>query len=293
MVTPSFSFVRRAQLPLFFTVAYLLSWLVWGTYIAQQSGLLTFHLPESFFAYFALTLAVLIVAGLTGGRTALIDIARRVVRWRVGFQWYVLALLVPIGLPLLTAGIYRLLGGSVPMGVDVPLGSAIVYFFAFGAKALITEEVAWRGFALPRLLVNRSALSASIILGLLWGIWHTPLFFIAGTGQSKWPYLGFLLFAVAESILITWIFNNTRGSVLLATLFHAASDAALSFSGVLFGGQLLFWLAVGVTSIAALIVVLVEGPARLSRKNSIAEAMFIPAVEDSMDKSSAISRNLS
>jgi hypothetical protein len=61
------------------------------------------------------------------------------------------------------------------------------------------------------------------------------------------------------------MYNNTRGSVLLATLFHAASDAALSFSGVLFGDQLLFWLTVVVFWVAVIIIIVVEGPARLAR----------------------------
>lgn len=172
---------------------------------------------------------------------------------------------MPIVLSLLPAALYWLLGRPVPMGVDVPLSAAIIYFFTFGAKAWVTEEIAWRGFALPRLEAGRSALVASIILGLLWGVWHTPLFFIAGSSQSGWPYIGFLLFAIAESILITWLYNNTRGSVLLATIFHAATDAALSFSGVLFGDQPLFWLTVAIFWIAAIIVVIVTGPTYLIR----------------------------
>ncbi|MEO8971150.1 MAG: CPBP family intramembrane glutamic endopeptidase [Ktedonobacteraceae bacterium] len=163
--------------------------------------------------------------------------------------------------------------------------SVAIYFVTFGAKLLVTEELAWRGFALPRLLVGRSALSASVILGLLWGVWHTPLFFIAGTGQSTWPYLGFLLFAIAESVLMTWMYNNTRDSVLLSTLFHAASDAALVFSGVLVGGQLLFWLTVAVTCAAALVVVIVEGPTRLARGKRADQAALAPpeyAAEESV-----------
>ena len=265
MHSRSSSFWRRYQIPIFFVLAYALSWLVWGTYIAQQHGLLSFHLPESFFAYFALTLATVIVAWFAGGKSALLDLLHRLLRWRVGIQWYALALLVPVVLSLLPAAIYWLFGRPVPMGVAVPLGAAVVYFFTFGAKAWVTEEIAWRGFALPRLESGRSALAASVILGLLWGVWHTPLFLIAGTAQSGWPYIGFLLFAIAESILVTWIYNNSRGSVLLATIFHAATDAALSFSGVLFGDQLLFWLTVAIFWVAAIIVVIVAGPSRLIR----------------------------
>jgi hypothetical protein len=103
------------------------------------------------------------------------------------------------------------------------------------------------------------------------------LFLIAGTGQSTWPYLGFVLIAIAESILTTWIYNNTRGSVLLATIFHISSNVTLAFSGVLFGSPLLFWLTVGVYWVAAIIVVVVEGPARLSRANIADDAVLAPS----------------
>ena len=125
-------------------------------------------------------------------------------------------------------------------------------------------------------MVGRSALSASVILGLLWGAWHTPLFLIAGTGQSRWPYLGFLLFAIPTSILTTWIYNSTGGSILLATIFHAAFDATLAFSGVLYGDPLLFWLMVAVTWVAAGVVVWVAGPARLARGPQVAHALAPP-----------------
>ncbi len=147
----SASFIKRYQIPMFFILAFALSWLVWGTYIAQQQGLINFHLPEAFFAYFALTLAVIIMAWLVGGRAAIMDIIHRILRWRVGIQWYPLALIVPIALTLISVLLYRLVGGTVEMGIEVPLGAAIAYFFMFGAKAWITEEAAWRGFVLPRL----------------------------------------------------------------------------------------------------------------------------------------------
>ena len=270
------SFVKRYQIALFFILAYVLSWLVWGTYIAEQQGLIGFHLPESFFAYFALTLAVIIIALAVGGRAALMDILRRILRWRVSVKWYVLALVVPPVLCVISVLLYRAIGGSVVMGAEVSLGAAIAYFFMFGAKAWITEEAAWRGFVLPRLQTRYSALVSSLILGVMWGVWHTPLFLMNGTGQSRWPYLGFLIFAVAESVLTTWIYNSTGESVLLATLFHAATDAALSYSGLLSGDQNAFWLTVILHVIVAAVVVVYAGPARLVRGQTEQQAVAAP-----------------
>ncbi|MBX3062305.1 MAG: CPBP family intramembrane glutamic endopeptidase [Anaerolineae bacterium] len=262
------SFVKRYQVLLFFILAFLLSWLVWETYILEQQGRISFHLPDSFFAYFALTAAVLIVAALAGGRAAITELWQRLIRWRVDVQWYVLALLVPILLAAISAVVSSLLGSSVPTGIAMSLGGAVSYFFLFGAKLWITEELAWRGFVLPRLQARMSALPAALLLGLLWGVWHTPLFLINGTGQSTWPYLGFVLFAMADSVLVSWIFNNTHGSILLVTIFHAATDAALSFSGVLSGDQSAFWITVVIHVIAAVVVVVVEGATYLSRAHA-------------------------
>ncbi len=271
----SSSFVKRYQIPIFFVLAYLLTWLVWGSQIAQQHGWLSFHIPDTL-AYWALTISVLIVASLAGGKDAILDIVRRIFRWRVGIQWYALALLVPVVLVVVPAVVYWLFGGHVPISTYMTPFGALIYAITFGPVSWLTEETAWRGFALPRLQVGRSALTASLILGLLWGIWHTPLFFIAGTGQSTWPYVGFLLFTLAESVLTTWIFNNTRGSVLLANIFHIASNITLSFFGILSGSMVLFWLGVVVYLIAAIIVVLVAGPAHLMRGKPGDESVLVP-----------------
>src|SRR3712207_6537622 len=84
------------------------------------------------------------------------------------------------------------------------------------------EELGWRGYALPRLLARRSALAASLILGLLWGLWHLPTFYVLGAPQHGLPISAFLLLTMAYSVLFTWIYLHTRGSVLIATLFHSA-----------------------------------------------------------------------
>lgn len=84
------------------------------------------------------------------------------------------------------------------------------------------EELGWRGFALPRLQARMSALSASLILGLLWALWHLPLYLTAGHPLSEVFFGWFLLSILADAILFTWIFNNTRGSLLVVLLFHAS-----------------------------------------------------------------------
>ena len=273
------SFWQRRQIPLFFILAFALSWLVWGSQIAEQQGLLGFHIPGKL-AYFGVSFAAFIVAGLAGGRAAVMLLLKRMVRWRVDPLWYGAAILLPILLALATVGLYRLAGGSAVMGAQLSLTAALLYFVTNAPFMLITEETGWRGFALPRLQAQHSALVASLLIGLIWGIWHTPLFFMAGEAQSSYPYVAFVLFAMAESILTTWIFNHTHGSVLLTTLFHAATDAALVYTGVVSGSAALFWLAAGITWLAAVAVIALEGAASLARTQADSEAGFVPSLPD-------------
>jgi len=93
--------------------------------------------------------------------------------------------------------------------------------------ASFAEELGWRGFALPRLQQRYGPVLGTVILGTLHGLWHLPAFFTQILGPFSLPnYAGFLFVAIAATFLYTWIFNHTRGSVLLATLTHGFGDAA-------------------------------------------------------------------
>jgi membrane protease YdiL (CAAX protease family) len=234
-------------------VTIALSWIVWGTVIAQQDGVLSFHIPQSL-AFWLLAIGIPAVAYIFEGKAAVLDLVHRLLRWRVAPVWYAVAVLLPLGLALAAAIVSSLLGQDISPGSREPLGDALGYF-AFGVLFFgLTEETAWRGYILPRLQTRMSTLTAAVVLGLLWGMWHTPLWFIAGEDQRAWPYVGFLAFAVAVSVLITWVFANTAGSVLLVAIFHASTDASLAYSGVLSSGTIAFWIAVIAFSVAAVVV---------------------------------------
>jgi membrane protease YdiL (CAAX protease family) len=192
------------------------------------------------------------------------------VRWRVGVQWYVVAIFLPALLFLGAAALYSYFGGTLP-----PTGAPAMAVFFVPLLLVIQgvfngEELGWRGFALPRLQGRFNALVASLILGVIWTLFHAPIFFTRGTsifgGQSSESPVGFLISTVALSVLFSWLFNNTTGSVLLVWLFHSAINT--------WPGQIipaahsgpLYWTAVGLTCLAAVIVVVAFGPARLSRK---------------------------
>jgi membrane protease YdiL (CAAX protease family) len=88
------------------------------------------------------------------------------------------------------------------------------------------EEVGWRGYALPALQARYSALLSSLILGVLWALWHLPVFFNPDTLYSNLPFALWLAYAVPLAVIITWLFNSAGGSVLMAIVFHAVINAS-------------------------------------------------------------------
>jgi membrane protease YdiL (CAAX protease family) len=148
-----------------------------------------------------------------------------------------------------------------------PNANLLLLVIPFLIADLITngEEIGWRGYVLPRLQVKHSALVASLILGVIWGLWHLPKFI------NHWNTAAFGWFMVgitANAILYTWIYNNTKGSLLLASLFHAASNTA----GVFLPVSTTVEIDVSTEAVEAVIlvviaavVVYVAGAARLSR----------------------------
>ena len=209
--------MRKHPLIAFFVLAYLLTW--WIYPLLRFSPLL--GIP----GLFGPALAAIIMAAVTGGKSGVKQLLSRVVLWRVGVRWYVIALGLPTVLSLVTASLSYLLGSAE----FIQAGSVSVLDFVVFVL-VVGEELGWRGYALPLLLEKRSAVTASLILGLIWGVWHLPTFVIPGTPQYGLPFVAFLLLTIEYSILMTWVFLHTSGSVLIATLFHGAINLSQGFS---------------------------------------------------------------
>ncbi len=242
--------MRKSGLPLFFALAFALPWLVWFTGIAQDAGLISWHLPDSLAFWLGLTIATYMTAAVTGGWPAVKDLLLRLVRARVAPQWYLIAVLLTPAIALAAAGIGMVIDSPTQVATanagSLP-GLLLLNIWLF----LVTEETAWRGFALPRLQSRMSALSAALVLGLIWGLWHIPLFLKAGSFQASIPFSGFMVSILATSVVTSWIFNHTRGSVLLVALFHAVTDVTIAFLGVMSSGSVLFWIFVALQCLAA------------------------------------------
>jgi uncharacterized protein len=240
----------------FFVLTFGLSWLAWGTLLANEAGLLGWRLPENA-GFLAVPVAAVVVAAWFDGRRALGDFFRRFLIWRLPLRWYLAALILP-GLPALAAiGFFVAAGGRPEVGGLVPVAATVPLLLTQFVTHLLTEEAGWRGFALPRLRALRGPLASSLILGAVWAVWHVPLFFAPDTKQT-YPFAGFAIQVIAITIVMTWIFDNTRGSILIAALFHAAMNTWWAVLNVLWGASALFWLCVGFTVVLAAIVLVLQ-----------------------------------
>ncbi len=239
-------FLQHYPLVCYFVMAYGFSWLAWLPYVLSQ-GKVSF-LPASLAelgilpgAYLGPLLSGFLMTAATEGRPGVGRLLRRFVLWRVGWQWYLFTL---VGVPLLTLLGYLAVPGGVA-ALHNPLPQILLLYPLFLVVEILTsalaEEPGWRGFALPRLQTRYGALLGTLILGTLWGCWHLPLFLTAwGHGATWLDIVVFILTTIGNAILITWAFNHTRGSLLLAILFHASLDAAGSSLGNFFDIHWLF-----------------------------------------------------
>lgn len=241
--------MKRRPLALFLAAAFLLPWLVWGTTLAHQAGWIGWHVPSSLAFWVGLPVATFGTAALTGGWPSVRDLLLRMVRVRVGvLPWLLAVVVTPI-----TAGVARVVTfGAAPGGGTVLPASAIVGTLLLDVwMFLLSEEPAWRGFALPRLEQRMPPLAASIVLGAVWAAWHLPLFFIDGSFQSAVPFVGFALSTIATAVTIGWIFHRARGSVLVAAVFHAVTDVTIASTGVMTSGAVHFWVFVAAQLLVA------------------------------------------
>lgn len=267
------SLIRRQPLAAFFVLAYILSWLGFIPQAAAARGLL----PGNNILFDILgaagpTFAAILVLVALHGRRGPDPLFARLAIWRVHPAWYVVAVLGGAVLVVATLALTALFG---PLPADLfasfPLG-ALPGAFLFAAVVAVWEELGWRGFALPRLQARYDALAAGLILGLIWALWHLPLFFNPTLDFS----LAWLPIYVANlslsAVIYTWLFNNTRGSVLLATLYHASENIFIRWplaSGLDLGQHLLFRLVVSVIVVALLVAI--YGRRHLARNPRIAE----------------------
>jgi len=249
---------------IFFVAAFAWTWLFWGIGILTDANLET----GEGFIYMPLGVIGPAVAGvvfvyLTRDRDGRRDYWKRIVDFRrIPGRWYLVIFLFVPALNLLAASIDFLAGGDGPaLGETVRNAltdpGALLMSILFASVIPFFEEMGWRGYVLDRLQEKGTALAASLILGVVWAVWHLPLFYIdgsyqAGLGVGTPTFWLFMFGIVPLSLVFTWIYNHTGRSTLAVILFHAMVNftgelIALTERADAFSILLWFAAAIGIT----------------------------------------------
>jgi membrane protease YdiL (CAAX protease family) len=269
MVNAKRSLLRRYPVVAYFLLAYAISWVFWLPLAASSHGWLPVHLPATVFyslAGLGPVCAALVVSHAEGGRTAVRALLGKLMRWRVGVRWYLVAILGYPALWLAGLGIDVLLGGTPawPPPDLADLHMPFWFLMAIMPLFVLGEEIGWRGYALPRLQRDRSALSASLILSVLWSLWHIPSFLTRNSIHQDQSFALFMFWILQMTTVLTWLYNNTGGSVLHTWFFHVA----MNYAGFLAPATMRARVLGSVFILAAVVLVVVlAGPARLSRRS--------------------------
>ena len=251
--------IRKNTLVFFLILTLVISWLPWFT---GGQGIFVFG-PS---------IAGVITIALVAGKEGLRDLVKRALRWRVGLKWWLIALFLPCLLTMIALGVNLLLGAALPPFTFIKTQWYLlpVFFIITLVGGPLGEEFGWRGFALPELQKKWSPWLASVLLGLIWGLWHLPQFFNTAAvhyelGLARFPF--YVLAEIGLAILMTWVYNKTSGSLLVGGLIYHNADnfwgvvllTSATMQGALAGESagvdLRFWaISAAATTLAAVLV---------------------------------------
>lgn len=269
---------RQRQLVAYFILAYAISWAIEIPIALSAHEIIGVQVAPKlhYLASFGPCVAALIVVSVTQGWPGLRGLFAGLTRWRVGLGYALFAILSPPALFALAVVVSRITQGAWPdlgllgeadylprLGVLPVLG---LWLLTFG----LGEELGWRGFALPRLQASHPAYSSALILGLVWAMWHTPAFFYRDTYMAMGLLVvPMVVFSVTvASVVMTWLYNGTQGSLLMVVLFHAlfdffsVSEAGGDGAPIVMSAVVVFW---------AVRAVKVYGPADLAPAEKVVD----------------------
>ncbi len=265
---------ENQNLLLFFLIAFGFTWLFWVPEALAMRGLLRSSILVDFLlstnnpAAWGPFVSAFLLTWWNERREGVIRLTKRGVDYRFAKVWWIpLILIFPIiyGGALLLA---ILAGDTIPelFWVSNPFSIVVYFFMVLLFQGPLQEEFGWRGYALDRLQARFNALNSSIILGVMWGLWHIPYFWIGEEVIYTYTFLPFILSAILITILMTWLYNNTGGSILVALIFHTMFNYSAQIFPALEtqqGG--LFYLVLFIVTV--IVVVAIAGPKRLVREN--------------------------
>jgi membrane protease YdiL (CAAX protease family) len=217
---------RNRNLWLFILITFSFSWILWLPSLLASNGLIQdtpFFRTLFILGSYSPTITGFILTGIYDGLDGVKLLWKRCWHHYNRLYLFIAIFLIPAFclasyfLVYFTTGVeYQ----GFDLELELKMGIATFFTFLFFAGGL-QEEIGWRGYALNHLQSMYDALTSSIILGGIWSLWHYPLFYINGTPYANESFFSFMFSIIVISVLFTWLYNNTNGSILVAMIFHS------------------------------------------------------------------------
>jgi len=206
----------------FLALAFGLTWgiaallILFTDQIVATFGEITMSNPLFILAVYSPGIAGVLLVLWHYGLKGLVSFFRRLTLWRMSLVWWLFLIL---GIPAIVyagAAVKGTISDPFPFSPWYQVLPALAFALILGP----IEEFGWRGLALPLLQRRFTPFWAGLILGIIWAVWHIPSFLMSGTPQSAWSFAPYFAGVVAISVILTPIFNDARGSLLIAVLYH-------------------------------------------------------------------------
>ena len=217
------------RVAVFFGMSFAVSWTAWGLLLPLARGGAVSYGDPLFMALYMFgglgpTIAAVAAVLATPGQGSLAEFKGRLLRWRLGGWWYLVAVGMPVGLAVASVGVEaRLLGRTLSFRPWYMFLALLVLMLAGGGL----EELGWRGVAQPELERGMRRPGAALLTGFVWATWHMPLFVLPGVSQYKMYFPIFAVNILGMALILAWLYGRT-GSILLCILFHASSNAVVA-----------------------------------------------------------------
>ncbi|QMS85286.1 type II CAAX endopeptidase family protein [Candidatus Xianfuyuplasma coldseepsis] len=264
---------KTKQLIVYFAVTFGFSWLVWSPFILAGFGL--YPMSETLSSLMMLAVIIGAFGPLVGAVVVQYKIGRwpqvksflkHCLRFRTKPLYYILAIVIPFGVTVIAHyittgfGISNLPTTLMPEELTI---SPVVLVLPYALLMLVLgggqEEFGWRGFAQDKLQDKFGILLGSSFLGLMWGLWHAPLWIMPGEGHENYSFIAFVLFTIIFSIMISILYNISDKKMVIPWVMHAASNTSVPLFPILFledVDQPGYWIWVAVNFVATTILVL-------------------------------------
>ncbi|URZ00527.1 CPBP family intramembrane glutamic endopeptidase [Clostridium felsineum] len=266
------NYIKKHEALSFIVMTYLFSWIMWGVVYASYTGVISKWIYNErsrlllILGSFGPTTISIFFTGILYKKEGIKKLLLRLTKWKYNPVYYIFVIgWYPI-MCYITVLIYNFMNNNSNMwfgGKPNLILISTISILIFGGS--LGEEIGWRGYLLPRFQEKSSPLKSGLLIGIVWACWHIPLFLISGTSQYGIPFALFLILDIYISVLITWVFNRTNGSLIFPILIHTSYNVSLNLVHGLMPISFLFaliWIIFGLLTTIFIVSDMVKNKSR-------------------------------